>query len=38
MDESYAAYVDDEHNDNHDYDDNTDGDQDDKNDIYGPCM
>ena len=34
MDESYVTYVDDEHNDNHDYDDNTDDDHDNNNDIY----
>ena len=33
MDEIYAAYVDDEHVDNHDYDDNTDDDHDSSNDI-----
>ena len=35
MDEVYVAYVDDEHVDNHDYDDNTDDDHDSNNDIYG---
>ena len=38
MDENYVTYVDDEHNDNHDYDDNPDDDHDNNNDIYGPCM
>ena len=33
MDEFYVTYVDDEHVDNHDYDDNTDGDHDNNNDI-----
>ena len=33
MDENYVTYVDDEHVDNHDYDDNTDGDHDNNNDI-----
>ena len=35
MDEIYVTYVDDEHVDNHDYDDNTDDDHDNNNDIYG---
>ena len=35
MDGIYATYVDDEHVDNHDYDDNTDDDHDIINDIYG---
>ena len=35
MDEFYVTYVDDEHVDNHDYDDNTDDDHDNNNDIYG---
>ena len=35
MDEIYVTYVDDEHVDNHDYDDTTDDDHDNKNDIYG---
>ena len=35
MDEIYATYVDDEHADNHDYDDNTDDAHDSNNDIYG---
>ena len=34
MDENYVTYVDDEHVDNHDYDDTTDDDHDNKNDIY----
>ena len=34
MDEIYVTYVDDEHVDNHDYDDNTDADHDNNNDIY----
>ena len=34
MDELYVDYVDDEHVDNHDYDDNTDDDHDNTNDIY----
>ena len=34
MDETYVAYVDDEHVDNHDYDDNTDDDHDNNYDIY----
>ena len=34
MDEIYVTYVDDEHVDNHDYDDNTDDDHDNNNDIY----
>ena len=34
MDEIYVTYVDDEHVDNHDYDDNTDGDHDNNYDIY----
>ena len=34
MDEIYVAYVDDEHVDNHDYDDTTDDDHDNNNDIY----
>ena len=33
MDEFYVTYVDDEHVDNHDYDDNTDDDHDNNNDI-----
>ena len=33
MDEIYVTYVDDEHVDNHDYDDNTDDDHDNKYDI-----
>ena len=33
MDEIYVTYVDDEHVDNHDYDDNTDDDHDNNNDI-----
>ena len=33
MDENYGTYVDDEHVDNHDYDDNTDDDHDNNNDI-----
>ena len=33
MDEFYVTYVDDEHVDNHDYDDNTDDDHDSNNDI-----
>ena len=36
MDYPYATYVGDEHDDNHDYDDNTDGAHDRSNDIYGP--
>ena len=35
MDEIYVTYVDDEHVDNHDYDDNTDDDHDNNNDLYG---
>ena len=35
MDEIYTTYVDDEHVDNHDYDDTTDDDHDNNNDIYG---
>ena len=35
MDEISVAYVDDEHVDKHDYDDNTDDDHDSNNDIYG---
>ena len=35
MDEDYVTYVDDEHVDNHDYDDTTDDDHDNNNDIYG---
>ena len=35
MDETYVTYVDDEHVDNHDYDDNTDDDHDNNNDVYG---
>ena len=35
MDEIYVTYVDDEHVDNHDYDDNTDDDHDNNNDING---
>ena len=38
MDENYVTYVDDEHNDNHDYDDNTDDDHVNNNDIYGIAM
>ena len=34
MDEIYVNYVDDEHVDNHDYDDTTDDDHDNINDIY----
>ena len=34
MDEIYVTYVDDEHVDNHDYDDTTDDDHDKNNDIY----
>ena len=34
MDEIYVTYVDDEHVDNHDYDDTTDDDHDSNNDIY----
>ena len=34
MDEIYVTYVDDEHVDNHDYDDNTDDDHDNNNDLY----
>ena len=34
MGEIYVTYVDDEHVDNHDYDDNTDDDHDSNNDIY----
>ena len=34
MDEFYVTYVDDEHVDNHDYDDNTDDDHDNNYDIY----
>ena len=34
MDEMYVTYVDDEHGDNHDYDDNTDDDHDNNYDIY----
>ena len=34
MDEVYVTYVDDEHVDNHDYDDTTDDDHDNNNDIY----
>ena len=34
MDEIYVTYVDDEHVDNHDYDDNTDDDHDNNYDIY----
>ena len=34
MDEIYVTYVDDEHVDNHDYDDATDDDHDNSNDIY----
>ena len=34
MDEIYVIYVDDEHVDNHDYDDNTDDDHDNNYDIY----
>ena len=35
MDGSYVTYVDDEHNDKHDYDDNTADDHDNNIDIYG---
>ena len=35
MGENYVTYVDDEHVDNHDYDDNTDDDHDNNNDTYG---
>ena len=35
MDKIYVTYVDDEHVDNHDYDDNTDDDHDNNNDISG---
>ena len=35
MDEAYVTYVDDEHAENHAYDDNTDDDLDITNDIYG---
>ena len=35
MDEIYVTYVDDEHVDNHDYDDNTEDDHDNNNDLYG---
>ena len=35
MDENSVTYVDDGHNDNHDYGDNTDDDHDDNNDING---
>ena len=35
MDEIYVTYVDDEHVDNHDYDDNTDDDHDHNYDLYG---
>ena len=35
MDDMYLPYVDDEHVDNHDYDDNTDDDHGSNNDIYG---
>ena len=40
MDEIYVTYVDDEHVDNHDYDDTTDDDHDNSNDIYvsGPDL
>ena len=40
MDEIYVTYVDDEHVDNHDYDDTTDDDHDNNNDIYvsGPDL
>ena len=34
MDEVYVSYVDDEHADNYDYDDNTDDDHDDTNDLH----
>ena len=34
MDEIYVTYVDDDHVDNHDYDDTTDDDHDNNNDIY----
>ena len=34
MDAIYVTYVDDEHVDNHDYDDNTDDDHDNNNDLY----
>ena len=35
MDEFYVTYSDDEHVDNHDYDDNTDDDHDNNNELYG---
>ena len=35
MDEIYATYVDDEHVDNHDYDDTTDDDHDNRTDTSG---
>ena len=35
MDDIYVTYADDEHVDNHDYDDNTDDDHDNNNDLYG---
>ena len=35
MDETYVTYVDDEHIDNHDYDDNTDDGHDSNKDSYG---
>ena len=38
MEESYVPDVDDEHNDNHDYADNTFDDHDNNNDIYGIAM
>ena len=38
MDEIYVTYVDDEHVDNHDYDDNTDDDHDNNNDINGHIL
>ena len=34
MEAIYVTYVDDEHVDNHDYDDNTDDDHDNNNDLY----
>ena len=38
MDEIYVTYVDDEHVDNHDYDDTTDDDHDNNNDIYARAL
>ena len=38
MDEIYVAFVEDEHVDNHDYDDSTDDDYDSKNDIYDDIL